>query len=172
MERADLKTIVSALVDLINDFTNSGFDLECCEDDGDVFVDGGEDVGDFGGLAAINFMSGAIATRKKLQNIGFSTHFDILITRHLSFTEYLREIGFSWGQEKEHASPGECEGKTVLTSGMPLHLAMKCKHLVTVPLDIPPNLRGLELGLDQIKLFAGSPQWFKVLGGEFPPQQI
>lgn len=169
----DLVAAINAMADLINDFTNSGFILECLDDDsGDVYVDGGEDVGVKIGERAIEFLAGALAARKKYYNVGFSTHVDLLITRHPAFTEYLKDLGFSWGKEVAHASPGELSGKTVLTSGMPLHLGAKCKHIITVPLDIPADLRGQELNIEQVREYATEPKWFKILGGNFPPQQI
>jgi|6_EtaG_2_1085325.scaffolds.fasta_scaffold01559_7 putative CRISPR-associated protein (TIGR02620 family) len=169
------QNLVLAMVNFINRHTRSGFTLEMPFSSSgnfaeDLHVYGGE--GLRRGIAAIDFIAGALAAQKKYRNMGFSTHVDLVVTRHRGYLEYLEEKGFSWERVVVHAAPEEIDGRSVITSGLPLHLAQLCRHVITIPLTIPESLRGKELSSSDVQKFAGPPQWFKVLGGQFPHQDI
>ena len=169
------QTLVLAMVDFINSHTKSGFTVEMPFSSSGNFAEDlyvRDENGLKRGIAAINFIAGALAAQKKYRNMGFSTHVDLVVTRHRGYLEYLEEKGFSWERVAVHAAPEEIDGRTVITSGLPLHLAQLCRHVITIPLTIPESLRGKELSSSDVQKFAGPPQWFKVLGGQFPHQDI
>lgn len=90
----------------------------------------------------------------------------VVVTRHAAFVTVCHERGLI---EEDgfvvlaHASPEEIKGKTVITSGLPLHLAALCKSVVTIPLTLPPELRGKELSVEQMREHAGETEKFLVM---------
>ena len=89
---------------------------------------------------------------------------EIVITRHSTLVEYLRELGLVDNNVKvlTHVSNiNEIKGKNV-AGILPLHIACEVNAILVIPLNIPSDLRGLELSLEQIKQFAGAPTWYKV----------
>ena len=88
----------------------------------------------------------------------------VIITRHTSFTDHLRAIGLIDDQAQiiPHADADSLRGKRVITSGLPLHLAALATEVVTVPLHLPAELRGVELTQSQIADHAGDPATFRV----------
>lgn len=87
----------------------------------------------------------------------------IVITQHQALIDFLKEINLI-SEDFEvisHASPEEIRGNHVIGI-LPLHLAVEAEKVTTVPLNIPKELRGQELSLDQIREFAGNPRTFIV----------
>ena len=79
----------------------------------------------------------------------------IVVSRHPAFLEFLKEIGLVDENTPiiSHADPSEISGKTVITSGIPLHLAALAKRVITVDLALPPELRGEELTVEDMKKY-------------------
>ena len=81
----------------------------------------------------------------------------IVITRHKAFVEYLllkRIIKEGEYRVIPHASPQDLKDKEVITSGLPLHLAALCRKVTIVALNLPPEKRGKELALEDMKKYA------------------
>ena len=88
----------------------------------------------------------------------------IVVTRHESYVTHLVNIGLiEEGVEVvAHATASAVEGKHVVTSGLPLHLAALAARLTTVPLFLPAELRGKELSLEEVEQFAQTPSSYVV----------
>lgn len=90
----------------------------------------------------------------------------IVITRHPAFVEYLLDKGIIKEGEYEvieHASPEKIMKRRVIASGLPLHLACLCERVFTVSINLPLELRGKELTLEDMKKYAGDIQEYIVL---------
>lgn len=89
---------------------------------------------------------------------------DVGVTRHRGFRKYCESIGLSSAATKwiEHASPRDLEDKTVLTSGLPMHLAALAKVVISLPLDVPVELRGKELTKEQVEVNSGDVEVYRV----------
>lgn len=79
----------------------------------------------------------------------------VIITRHKALAAYLIEIGAVPPNARivPHAGPEDIRGN-VVAGPLPLHLACLAHSLIHVPLDIPPDLRGVELTLEQVRALA------------------
>jgi putative CRISPR-associated protein (TIGR02620 family) len=94
---------------------------------------------------------------------------EMIITRHPALIAYLVEIGLA-DQDTPvvaHASADDVRGRRVC-GVMPLHLAAEAASVVVVPLDVPAEMRGQELTLEQVRRYAGRPTEYRVeaLAGE------
>jgi len=87
----------------------------------------------------------------------------VVVTRHKALVEYLKEIGLADDtcQVIEHATPKDVKGKVVV-GVLPLRLAALAVEVIEVPMDIPAELRGVELNIEQVREFAGQPVTYKV----------
>lgn len=87
----------------------------------------------------------------------------IVVTRHGSLVEYLKEQGIISDNVEviEHANPKVVKGKHVI-GVLPHSLSSLTKSYTEVPLSLPPELRGIELTLEQIRQYAGEPNTYKV----------
>ena len=82
----------------------------------------------------------------------------IVITRHLALLEYLAEAGLVPADAPciSHADAAQVDGKHVI-GVLPLRLAALAASVTEVPLDIPAELRGQELTVEQVRQYAGEP---------------
>jgi len=87
----------------------------------------------------------------------------IVVTRHPALVAYLREEGIITddAQIMEHVSEEEVRGWHVV-GVLPLHLAAAARMVTVVPLDLPPEARGRELTVEEVRRYAGPPQTFVV----------
>ena len=87
----------------------------------------------------------------------------LVVTRHPALVEYLREQGIISGSVEviSHATPEQVEGRHVI-GVLPLHLAAVAKSVTVVPLNVPAELRGQELNLEQVRKYAGPVTTYKV----------
>lgn len=87
----------------------------------------------------------------------------VVVTRHPALVEYLKEIGLITGDEPviSHATADQIRGKRVI-GVLPMHLAAEAAEIVEVPLTVPPELRGQELDIEQVRQFAGEPRVYRV----------
>lgn len=88
---------------------------------------------------------------------------DVIVTRHPGLVAYLKEVGLtSEGVEVvSHATPENVAGKHVC-GVLPHSLSCLCASFTEVPLTLPPELRGTELTLEQVRQYAGAPITYKV----------
>lgn len=88
----------------------------------------------------------------------------VVVTRHPGLVEYLREIGLvdEGAEVLTHASAEDVRGKRVI-GVLPLHLAVEAESVTVVPLDLPPELRGVELSVEQVRQYAGPAREYRVL---------
>ena len=88
----------------------------------------------------------------------------VVVTRHPSYVTHLVNIGLieSGCEVVAHATAETVAGKHVITSGLPLHLAALAEKLTTVPLFLPPELRGKELSLEEVAAHAQPPASYVV----------
>jgi len=78
----------------------------------------------------------------------------VIVTRHPALVDFLRELGLVGEDAKviSHASPDDVRGRDVI-GVLPLHLASLAKSVTEVQLDLPPDARGKELSLEEMKKY-------------------
>ena len=89
----------------------------------------------------------------------------VVVTRQPTLIAYLREIGLLPDQYhiREHVTPDEVVGRDVISVlPLPLPLAARAASVTEIPLDLPKQLRGIELSLEQIREYAGKPAVYEV----------
>jgi hypothetical protein len=86
----------------------------------------------------------------------------IVVTRHPALVAYLEETGIikAGCPVTAHASPEQVQGKHVI-GVLPPQFLILAQCVTVVPLSIPPELRGTELTLEQIRSIAGKPFTFE-----------
>lgn len=89
---------------------------------------------------------------------------DLIVTRHPGLVEYLREVGMADATTTvvAHATPDVVKGKRVC-GVLPHSLSTLCETFTEVPLNLPQELRGVELTVEQVRQFAGAPVTYRVL---------
>lgn len=87
----------------------------------------------------------------------------IVVTRHKALVQFLNEEIWLSPDVKviEHATEADVAGKWVY-GVLPLHLAAKAYAITEVSLDIPQELRGQELTIEQINEFYKGIKTYKV----------
>jgi putative CRISPR-associated protein (TIGR02620 family) len=87
----------------------------------------------------------------------------LVVTRHKALVQYLIEEGMITAETPilSHVTSKDVEDKHVI-GVLPLHLAALAATVTEVPLDIPAELRGQELDLEQVRAFAGDPVKYSV----------
>ena len=89
----------------------------------------------------------------------------IVVTRHESLIEYLKEIKVIQDGDFQlisHATLEDVEGKDII-GVLPISLASHANTITEIPLNVPMELRGQELSLDQVRKYAGEIAVYKVL---------
>lgn len=88
---------------------------------------------------------------------------DLVVTRHNALVEYLIEEGVVDPDVKviPHATPEQIAGKHVC-GVLPHSLSCLASAFTEVPLVLPPELRGKELTVDDIRNHAKEPQTYCV----------
>jgi putative CRISPR-associated protein (TIGR02620 family) len=87
----------------------------------------------------------------------------IVVTRHKALVDFLIETGMVTAETPvlSHVNASEVTGKHVI-GVLPMHLAALAATVTEIPLDIPAELRGKELDLEQVRNFAGDPVKYSV----------
>ena len=87
----------------------------------------------------------------------------VVVTRHESLVEYLREINLISEDTPviSHANPEQVQGKDVI-GVLPLSLAVLAHSVTEVPLALAPEDRGKELSLERVKEIARSPKTYYI----------
>ena len=88
---------------------------------------------------------------------------DIVVTRYPCLVEYLREINLADETTKvvSHATPETIRGNNVC-GVLPHSLSCLAASFTEIPLALPPELRGTELTIEQVRQYAGPPVTYKV----------
>ncbi len=86
----------------------------------------------------------------------------ILVTRHVALKEFLEgDCGVKISAVIEHATAEAVAGKEVI-GVLPIHLAAICGTYTALTLNIPAEMRGKELTLEDLREFAGPLVTYKV----------
>lgn len=82
----------------------------------------------------------------------------LVVTRHAGLVEHLLGLGLITAETPiiPHATPKQVAGQHVI-GVLPLSLAALAASVTEVPLNLPPELRGVELSAAQVALYAGEP---------------
>jgi hypothetical protein len=87
----------------------------------------------------------------------------VVVTRHAALVTYLVEAGIIGPDARviEHATDDDVRGRHVI-GVLPLRLAAMAETITEVPLIVPPEARGRELSVEDIRTFAGTPTTYCV----------
>lgn len=87
----------------------------------------------------------------------------LVVTRHRNLTTYLESIGLidDTAIVIEHASVEDIKDKDVV-GVLPHSLSCLTNSFTELPLMIPPELRGQELSIEDLKAYASEPKCYKV----------
>lgn len=88
-----------------------------------------------------------------------------IVTRHNALVEYAIEIGLVNENEVEvisHATPENVAGKDIIGI-LPHHLSCLTNTFTEIPMNIPSDLRGKELNIEQMRMYASQPITYKVV---------
>ena len=87
----------------------------------------------------------------------------LVVTRHQSLVDYLREQNVIDDSATviAHATPENVTDKNVI-GVLPHSLSCLTASFTEVPLDLPPELRGKELTLEQMRQYAKPPVTYNV----------
>jgi len=88
----------------------------------------------------------------------------IVVTRHPALVDLLREREITDGTEGvlSHATPEDVRGQHVI-GVLPLALAAEAASVTEVPLQMAPEDRGQELGIERLRQIAGEPVTYAVM---------
>ena len=92
----------------------------------------------------------------------------VVVTKHIAMVQYLKEIGFINDDTPifNHVEVEDITGKDVV-GVLPMRLAVHANSVTEISVDLPKNLRGKELSLDEFKSVVKQPfQTYMVNGGE------
>ena len=86
-----------------------------------------------------------------------------VVTRHAGLIQYLEEIGLidSTAEVIGHATPEQVVGQNVI-GVLPHSLSCLCNTFTEVPMNIPAELRGKELTLEQMRQYGSTPVTYMV----------
>lgn len=87
----------------------------------------------------------------------------VIVTRHPALVEYLIEKRYvtTGTPALTHCAPEDIKGKHVL-GVLPLHLAAHAARVTEIPLSMPPEMRGKELSIEEVRSIAQPPRTFEV----------
>ena len=87
----------------------------------------------------------------------------IVVTRHQALLDYLVEEGIVTEDVPvlSHVTEDDVRGKHVI-GVLPLRLAAAAAIVTEVPLDLPQELRGKELSVEEVRKYAGPPRSYFV----------
>lgn len=92
-----------------------------------------------------------------------ATNETVVVTRHPALVSFLVEQGIITADAPvlTHATRADVEGRDVI-GVLPLSLARYAASVTEVPLNLPPELRGQELTLEQVRAHAGAVTRYRV----------
>lgn len=81
-----------------------------------------------------------------MENLSFS----LVVTRHQGLLDFLVEQGIEYDEHLTHATAEDLKGKSVL-GVLPVHLACECEFFTELEMNIPLEMRGKELDVNQVR---------------------
>lgn len=91
----------------------------------------------------------------------------LIISRHPATIELLRSLGYT-GEVISHVTSPEMIRGRIVIGNLPLRLAAEAELVGEVTLDLPPELRGQELGRDELARYYRGIRWYRVQEVEGP----
>lgn len=86
----------------------------------------------------------------------------LIVTRHKALVEVLlNDFGLVDVEIIEHATPEKIKGRNVIGI-LPIYLASLCDTITALNLNLPPELRGVELSEDQVREYMGDLTTYEV----------
>ena len=85
----------------------------------------------------------------------------VLVTRHHALVEYFSNMGLTFDKVITHATAKDVTGNDVY-GVLPLRLASFTNTVTSIDMNIPAELRGKELSLDDIKTYFTGISTYKV----------
>ena len=85
----------------------------------------------------------------------------VLVTRHEALVEYFKELGIKFDKVISHATEEDVRGNDVY-GVLPLHLASLANTVTTIDMNLPVEMRGKELSLEDIKKYLVDISTYKV----------
>lgn len=85
----------------------------------------------------------------------------ILVTRHPALVEHFSNMGITFDKVITHATVEDVTGNDVY-GVLPLHLASLANTVTTVDMDLPAEMRGKELSLEDIEKYFTGMSTYKV----------
>lgn len=87
----------------------------------------------------------------------------VVITRHQGLVDYLIDQGIvkQGVSVISHATSEDIKGRDIIGI-LPLNLAVLARSVTIISLDLPQDLRGVDLSKDQVAQYAGQPRKFKI----------
>lgn len=90
---------------------------------------------------------------KRLRGEAVPSGREVIVTRHPALAQVLREDHGVEGDVFDHVVEGDVRG-AVVWGVLPLHLAALAAEVRVIDLDLPADMRGVELTADQVRLYA------------------
>ena len=89
--------------------------------------------------------------------------FDVVVTRHAGLLDYAKSIGLLDGTEEviSHATPENVRGKNVF-GVLPMSFAVHAASITEIPMNLPVELRGKEIPVEEMGKYAGQPASYQV----------
>jgi hypothetical protein len=85
----------------------------------------------------------------------------VLVTRHEALVQYFANMGLTFDKVIAHATPEDITGNDVY-GVLPLHLASLADTVTTIDMNLPAEMRGKELSLEDIKKYLVDISTYKV----------
>jgi hypothetical protein len=87
----------------------------------------------------------------------------LVVTRHKALLQHLNNLGLTseFTEVLQHVSAEDVIGRHVI-GVLPNHLAALADSLTEIPINLPQELRGVELTLEQIQQYSGDPVTYTV----------
>lgn len=85
----------------------------------------------------------------------------VLVTRHEALVEYFKELGIKFDKVIAHATAEDVTGNNVY-GVLPLHLASLANTVTTIDMNLPAEMRGKELSLEDIEKYFTGMSTYKV----------
>lgn len=85
----------------------------------------------------------------------------VLVTRHEALVEYFKELGIKFDKVISHATEEDVRGNDVYGI-LPLHLASLANTVTTIDMNLPAEMRGKELSLEDIEKYFTGMSTYKV----------
>lgn len=85
----------------------------------------------------------------------------VLVTRHEALVQYFTNMGLTFDKVIAHAAAEDVTGNDVY-GVLPLHLASLANTVTTIDMNLPVEMRGKELSLEDIKKYLVDISTYKV----------